>query len=191
MGTNEFLRKFAATAGLVSGFLTSGLLSTSVLAQEPLFDEIRFGFSASIQEKQNFEPGLFPSATVFFDPFNQREAQGFVDQLLRPRLHVGAIVSTAGGANQAYAGFTWTANISDRIFIDLGFGGSVTDASLDDPAHRPNVGCRVQFHESAGLGYNITQNWRVLATIEHSSNADLCDQNDGLTYAGFGVGYKF
>ncbi len=169
----------------------AAVISSPALAQEPIFDEVRFGLSASIQEKQTFEPGVFPSATVFFDPFDQKSADSFLDHVLRPRVHVGAIVSTSGGANQAYAGFTWTANLGDKFFLDLSFGGSVTDASLDDPGQRPNVGCRVQFHEGAALGYNINQNWRVMATIEHSSNADLCDQNDGLSYAGLAVGYKF
>ena len=178
--------------GSVAGAVAAAaLLSSPVLAQEQIFDEVRFGLSASIQEKATFEPGVFPSATVFFDPFDQRGATTFLDHVLRPRVHVGAIVSTTGGANQAFAGFTWTANFTEKFFLDLSFGGSVTDASLDDPNKRPVVGCRLQFHEAAALGYNIDQNWRVMATIEHSSNADLCDENDGLSYAGLAVGYKF
>ncbi|HYF86144.1 acyloxyacyl hydrolase [Azospirillum sp.] len=181
-----------ALLGCVVGtVLTASAISSAALAQERLFDEVRIGVSGSIHDKKTFEPGLFPSATVFFDPFDQRHAESFLDHMLRPRVHVGAIVSTSGGANQVFAGFTWTANVTDKLFIDLGFGGSLTDASLDNPNDRPNVGCRAQFHESAAVGYNITENWRVLATIEHSSNADICDQNDGLSYAGIAVGYKF
>ena len=177
---------------LATGVTLASLVSpASVFAQEHLLDEVRVGLSGSIQKGKTFEPGVFPSATVFFDPFDQRHAQSFFDHMLRPRVHVGAILSTTGGANQAYAGFTWTVPLGEKFFIDLGFGGSVTDASLDDPSKRPVVGCRFNFHESAGLGYNINQNWRVLATVEHSSNADLCDENDGLSYAGLSVGYKF
>ncbi|WP_226951207.1 acyloxyacyl hydrolase [Rhizobium terrae] len=171
--------------------MIASIFASSASAQEHLLDEVRIGVSGSIQTKRTFEPGVFPSATVFFDPFDQRHAQSFLDHMLRPRVHVGAIVSTTGGANQAYAGFTWTVPLGEKFFVDLGFGGSVTDASPDDPNKRPVVGCRLQFHESAGLGYNINQNWRVLATIEHSSNADLCDENDGLSYAGIAVGYRF
>jgi len=181
-----------AVFGLAIGTTLACLASSApAFAQERLFDEVRIGLSGSIQKEKTFEPGVFPSATVFFDPFDQRHAQSFFDHMLRPRVHVGAIVSTTGGANQTYAGFTWTVPLGEKFFIDLGFGGSVTDASLNDPSKRPNVGCRFNFRESAGLGYNINQNWRVLATIEHSSNADLCNENDGLSYAGIAVGYKF
>lgn len=181
-----------AVFAVAAGVTLAGLFcSAPAFAQERLFDEVRIGLSGSIQKDKTFEPGVFPSATVFFDPFDQRHAQSFFDHMLRPRVHVGAIISTTGGANQAYAGFTWTVPLGEKFFIDLGFGGSITDASLDDPSKRPVVGCRVNFHESAGLGYNINQNWRVLATIEHSSNADLCDENDGLSYAGIAIGYKF
>jgi len=181
---NKAFRAFATGAII----LASGIFS-SAFAQEHLLDEVRIGVSGSIQAKSTFESGAFPSATVFFDPFDQRHAQGFLDHMLRPRIHVGAIVSTEGEASQVYAGFTWTANLSDKFFIDLGFGGAVNNVDDDDDG--PQVGCSVLFHESAGLGYNITENWRVLATIEHSSNANLCDDNDGLSYAGISVGYKF
>ena len=53
------------------------------------------------------------------------------------------------------------------------------------------LGCHVLFHETATIGFNITENWRVMGTIEHSSNAGLCDFNRGLTNAGVRIGYKF
>jgi hypothetical protein len=179
---------FASAIGAV--ILASGI-SSSAFAQERLFDEVRIGVSGSIQSASTFEKGAFPSATVFFDPFDQRHAESFMDHMLRPRVHVGAIVSTAGEASQVFAGFTWTAPITDRIFVDLGFGGAFNNGNLDKPNDGPKVGCHALFHESLGLGYNITNNWRVLATVEHSSNANLCDYNAGLSYAGVAVGYKF
>jgi Lipid A 3-O-deacylase (PagL) len=33
--------------------------------------------------------------------------------------------------------------------------------------------------------------WRVLLSVEHMSNADLCDRNRGLTNAGVRLGYQF
>lgn len=179
-----------AVFGIIVGtVMAASALPSAASAQEHLLDEVRIGVSGSIQAKSTFEPGAFPSATVFFDPFDQNHAQSFLDHMLRPRVHVGAIVSTAGEASQVYAGFTWTAPLTDKFFLDVGFGGAVNN--VDDDNDGPQVGCSVLFHESAGLGYNITQNWRVLATIEHSSNANLCDDNDGLSYAGIAVGYKF
>jgi hypothetical protein len=53
------------------------------------------------------------------------------------------------------------------------------------------LGCNVLFHEQASLGFNVTQNWRLIGTVEHSSNAGLCDFNRGLTDFGVRIGYKF
>ena len=36
------------------------------------------------------------------------------------------------------------------------------------------LGCHVLFHESATIGFNVTENWRVMGSIEHSSNAGAC-----------------
>ncbi len=179
---------FGSVAGAI---LAASVMSSSAFAQEHLLDEVRIGVSGSIQSKSTFEKGAFPSVTVFFDPFDQRHAQSFWDHMLRPRVHVGGIVSTAGEASQVYAGFTWTAPVTDRLFVDLGFGAAFNNGNLDKPNDGPMVGCHALFHESLGIGYNVTENWRVLATVEHSSNANLCDQNDGLSYAGISVGYRF
>jgi len=53
------------------------------------------------------------------------------------------------------------------------------------------LGCHVLFRESASLGFNLTESWRIMGTIEHNSNAGLCDFNRGLTNAGVRLGYKF
>jgi hypothetical protein len=47
------------------------------------------------------------------------------------------------------------------------------------------------FRESASLGYRITSNVSVMGTVEHISNAGLCDQNRGLTNVGLRLGYRF
>jgi lipid A 3-O-deacylase len=182
---------FAATAGL-SLIALAGFLPGSAVAQDgQIFDELRFGVSASIQSGKTFESGLFPSVTAFFDPFDSEHAQSFTDHVLRPRVHAGAIVSTAGNASQIFAGFTWTIDLTDRFFLDLGFGGAFNNASLHDSSNGPDVGCHALFHESLAAGYNISETWRVLATIDHSSNANLCHDNDGLSYAGLAIGHKF
>ena len=38
----------------------------------------------------------------------------------------------------------------------------------------------------------VSEKVRVMATVDHSSNAGLCDgPNDGLTHAGLAVGVNF
>jgi hypothetical protein len=154
-----------------------------------IFDEARFGTLLSIED----EHGAFVTGLVLFDPWGREQAQG-LDKLIRPRVHLGATVSTAGEANQVYAGFSWTANVTDRFSLELGFGGTLHDGDLDDSdgGDGPKLGCRALFHEYAAAGYNLTESWTISAQIEHSSHAELCDgPNNGLSRAGILVGYKF
>jgi Lipid A 3-O-deacylase (PagL) len=65
------------------------------------------------------------------------------------------------------------------------FGGALHDGPLDEPG-RASFGCRVNFHEQAGIGYAIDRSWPVVLSWEHMSNADLCDRNRG---AGVRIGY--
>lgn len=190
-GKGQALVKLLASAALLS--ITASVVTAADLDVAPskIIDEARFGVSGSIQSSNTFESGAFPFVTLFFDPFDRAGAQGWKDVALRPRIHAGAIISTDGNANQIYGGFTWTIDVTDKIFVDLGFGGAWNDANTSNSVPGINVGCNVLFHESVSAGYKVTEKWRVVATVEHSSNADLCDSNDGLSYAGLGVGYKF
>lgn len=154
-------------------------------------DEVRIGVSGSIQKSNTFEKGAFPSVTLLFDPFDRGAAVTWTDVLLRPRVHAGAMVSTAGEASQVFGGLTWTVDVTDKMFLDIGFGGAWNNANATDSGRGPHVGCHFLFHESLAAGYKITQNVSIMATVEHSSNADLCDANDGLSYAGVSLGYKF
>lgn len=113
---------------------------------------------------------------------------------LSPRLHVGGTVNTAGDTSHAYAGLTWTVDVTQRIFIDASFGGAIHsgETGLVVPVDRSSLGCSPLFRESASLGYRLTDNWSVMASIEHLSNAGLCDNgNRGLTNYGARVGYRF
>jgi hypothetical protein len=186
------MRSFFSTLSAAAAAISATLLPGSLLAQDaPLFDELRFGVSASIQSGKTFESGLFPTVTAFFDPLDSDHAQGLVDHILRPRVHAGAIVSTAGNTSQVFAGFTWTMDLSDRLFLDLGLGGALNDASLHNSGNGPEVGCHALFHEQFAVGYKINDTWRLLANVDHSSNANLCDDNDGLSYAGLSISRKF
>jgi lipid A 3-O-deacylase len=112
---------------------------------------------------------------------------------LIPRPHVGATVNFAGKTSQAYAGATWDYDITDRIFAEASFGGSVNDGKTGNivPPGFNKVGCNALFRESASLGYRVTEHWSVMGTVEHSSNAGLCPQNRGLTNVGARIGYSF
>ena len=177
-----------ASVGTAMGFFA---MANSASAGEQIFDELRFGASASIQSGHSRENGVFPEITALFDPFGYDETVGW-QRLLHPRVHVGTSIGTSGEATQFFTGFTWTVDFNEKLFAEAGFGGVIHTGDLDEDDDGPDLGCRVLFHEYVGAGYRFTRNWNVMAQIAHSSHANLCDgPNDGMTRAGLQVGYKF
>lgn len=125
----------------------------------------------------------------------QRPSWQFDNTLLQffltPRPHIGGTINTRGDTSQAYAGFTWDAYIFGPIFVEGAFGGSINDGDKNGSLDAVALGCHTLFHESASIGVDVSDNIRLIATIEHSSNASMCDFNAGLTNAGVRLGYKF
>lgn len=159
-----------------------------------IIDEVRLGLLAHAPDYSKRENG---TVDVNGELLSSRLPSSFENPIARffftPRFHVGANVNTGGETSWAYTGLTWTIDIFDRAFLELGFGGSVHTGKLrptieDD---RLRLGCRVQFRESASLGFRLTKNWSLMASAEHNSNAGLCDYNDGITAVGGRVGYTF
>ncbi|MBX5133677.1 acyloxyacyl hydrolase [Rhizobium lentis] len=182
--------RFLGLASVTAVAVTS--MAGSANAGEQIFDELRFGASASVQSGRAGEDGVFPEITALFDPFGYEEAVGWQQQLLHPRVHLGTSIGTSGEATQFFTGFTWTVDLNEKLFAEAGFGGVIHTGELDDNDDGPELGCRVLFHEYVGAGYRLTRNWNVMAQIAHSSHADLCDgPNDGMTRAGIQIGYKF
>jgi len=175
------------------------LLSVASLPFTPAFaadwspKEIRVGLSGSIQSKGLFEKGFFPSVALYFDPLDSANAATWGQKIIRPQLHVGTMISTAGEASQIYAGLNWKTDLTDRLFIDLGFGGTLHNGDLnEDGTEGPKLGCRLIFHEYAAAGFHINEKWDILATVDHASHAQLCsDQNSGISHAGLALAYKF
>lgn len=110
-----------------------------------------------------------------------------------PRPHVGGTVSTVGDTSHAYVGLTWSYDITSAIFVEASFGGGVNngESGVIVPADRVAIGCNWNFRESASIGYRFNKNWSIMGTVEHISNAGLCNQNRGLTNAGVRLGYSF
>lgn len=112
---------------------------------------------------------------------------------LVPRVQVGGTFNFTGRTSTLYAGLAWTYDITQAIFVEGTFGGSLNNGESDATpgSSHSALGCTALFRESASLGYRITANWSVMATVEHNSNAGLCNNNRGLTNAGIRVGYTF
>ncbi len=191
MGTNM---KASIGHGLLYAAIVvnTSLLPVYAHADEKIFDELRFGASASIQDGHSHEEGVFPEVTVFFDPFGQDTATDWKQTLARPRLNLGTSIGTSGEATQIFGGLAWTVNFNEKLFAEAGFGGVWHNGDLKNSVDGPNLGCRFLFHEYLGVGYRLDAHWNLMAQVAHSSHANLCDgPNNGMTRAGVQVGYKF
>lgn len=156
-----------------------------------VLDEVRLGVFA--HDPDSPESGsadingeILTSRLPFGDP-----ASGW--HWLVPRLHVGATINTGSKTSHGYAGLTWTVDLTRWAFIEGSFGGAVHNGKtgLVVPAGHNPLGCSPMFRESGSLGFRLTGNWSVMATVEHLSNAGLCDRNRGLTNYGARIGYRF
>ncbi len=110
-----------------------------------------------------------------------------------PRPNLGGTFSLAGKESMVHAALTWQLPIFDTpIFIEGSFGIAAHNGALNGATTpNKNLGCRVNFYESASIGYNIDKNLSAMITYEHTSNLDLCSQNDGLSNLGIRFGYSF
>jgi len=192
-GNSATLTMAAALMTFLPGSVFAADMVAPTATAPKVFDELRFGASASIEDGHNHEAGVIPDVQVLFNPFGYNPDAGWQDQLLHPRIHVGASIGTTStSARQLYGGLSWTLTSASGFFTEAGFGGVVHDGNLKDENDGPKLGCHLLFHEYVGAGYNFDSHWSLMAQVNHSSHANLCDgPNAGMTRAGLLVGYKF
>ncbi len=158
-----------------------------------IFDEARLGTVFAVQPSD--DSGVIVSGQLYFRTFVPPFQNYWANTLLRPRVHIGGNLATGDDPiNQAYAGLTWHFPVADRYFIEASFGGTVHDGPLESTdGDGLDLGCHLLFRESVGIGVDIGERWRVIASADHSSHADLCEDggNSGITHAGVYAGYRF
>ncbi len=178
-----------AVAALAGIGIAIALIPSATRAQT-LLDEVRLGVLAHSIESGHSEGGVDINAEILFrrPAISYRDA--LADFLLRPRVHVGAATNTIGDTSQVYVGLTWDLKITQKLSLEVGFGGAWHDGPTNGSA--PDLyGCSLNFRESFSVGYALDSSWTIYGMISHMSNANLCNHNSGLTSAGVRVGYKF
>jgi lipid A 3-O-deacylase len=123
----------------------------------------------------------------------------FLRPLFSPRPHLGLSVNSAGDTSQLYAGLTWSFTLlrglfstRDSLYLDASVGGAAHDGKLDgDLADRKALGSRILFRESLELGYSFTPSQSISIMLDHVSNANLANRNEGLDNLGVRYGVKF
>jgi lipid A 3-O-deacylase len=180
------------------GLAFASLIVGSVSAKAGDFvpDEVRFGTSQHFENQSHYEPGLFFTGTIFFDPLDQKTASGWVDFLLRPRIYAGGTGSFIGSTSQAFLGLDWKIYPVERVFIDIGFGPTIHNGRLTDDGSGstlPKLGSRILLHHYYSVGFDIDDHWSLMGTYDHSSHANLCNNcdNQGVTHLGVSLGYRF
>jgi lipid A 3-O-deacylase len=155
--------------------------------------ELRIGSSA--QDPWSPEKGSanLTGEILFAKPFTTADL--FTSYFV-PRPHLGGSLNFRGDTSFAFAGLSWTVDITPRVFVEASFGGALHNGNTQSnlalvPPDRSALGCSPLFRESGSVGYRLSRNWSVMATIEHLSNAGACTQNRGLTNIGARLGYTF
>ena len=167
---------------------------TTTLAPAPLYgliSEVRGGVFYHGYDTPEQGSGVDLNAEVL-SPRLWEINGGYWDYLI-PRLSLGGNLNTAGRTSDGYLALTWTAPIYRGLFAEISLGGSLNDGHTEfvPPPGYSAVGCPLMFRESATLGYQFSQHWRVMATAEPISNDHLCARNAGITNFGGRLGYTF
>jgi lipid A 3-O-deacylase len=156
-----------------------------------LLSEFRFGFSA--QDPWGPERGSANAAgeVLFAKPFT---AADLFTSYFVPRPHVGGSLNFDTKTSYAYAGLTWTVDVTPRVFVEGSLGGALHNGSTDPrftPPGRQALGCSPLFREAGSIGVRLSDKWSMTATVEHLSNGGTCADNRGLTNVGARLGYAF
>ncbi|MGO4574066.1 acyloxyacyl hydrolase [Microvirga sp. 2TAF3] len=162
-------------------------------AQPSLLSEFRIGFSAQDPWGPEGKDGSanLTGEILFAKPFT---ASDLFTSYFIPRPHIGGSANFDGRTSFAYAGLTWTFDLTPNLFVEGSLGGAIHNGdknAFNASPHHQSLGCSPLFRESGSVGVRLSANWSVMATIEHLSNAGACAENRGLTNVGARVGYTF
>jgi lipid A 3-O-deacylase len=181
---------FAFVAGVAQAADPVGPGFAPPLQPMSLVSELRIGGSAQDPWSRERGSGNLAGEVLLRKPIT---AANLFTSYFVPRPHLGSSLNFAGRTSFAYAGLTWSADITPALFFETSLGGAIHNGSTGDftPPDRNALGCSPLFREAASLGVRLSERWSVVATVERLTNGGLCDQNRGLTNVGARVGYTF
>lgn len=168
-------------------FASAAVLSAPVHAHE-LFSEVRLGvlghdtgpFSGSKEHGVDFNAELY---------FNDL---GWFGGTWEARPSVGLTVNTEGDTSQVYAGLNVGGGVAGPVFLEFGFGVAAHDGEHETMSpDKKELGCTVLFHLSTSVGVMVSDDVSLSAYLDHISNGNLCDNNEGMETAGVRLGFRF
>jgi hypothetical protein len=190
LGLSLLVASMGATG--VFGADTRNLTNPAPSVQSGLLSEFRFGLSAQDPWGSEWRDGSanLTGEILFAKPFT---ASDLFTSYFIPRPHVGGSLNFDGGTSFAYAGLSWTVDVTPGLFVEGSLGGAVhngKDHPITAVDRHQALGCSPLFRESGSVGVRLSANWSLIATVEHLSNGS-CSDNRGLTNVGARVGYSF
>ncbi len=112
-------------------------------------------------------------------------------EFFTPRFHVGSQLDLGGHTSYGYAGLLFTFNFTQRIFAEPFIGIAFSNGVAAGNATHNAIGCTTLIHSGGNIGYRINNNWSLMLSLSHISNAGLCSRNVGVNNYGAKIGYNF
>jgi hypothetical protein len=200
--------KVGVTFGLVCAALLARGVAAADLATVPApqfapyvfepIDEIRVGaFAHNWIHDENAPVDVSIealSSPLAFPGYNSSWVVGnpWVSWFFQPRLNLGGMINTGGKTSYGFGGFNWRIPIVGKFFFEGELGGAANNAPDWHERGRVDMGCTFAFRESGGFGFQFSDHWDAIGSIEHVSHASFCGKtNPGLTQVGLRIGYRF
>jgi hypothetical protein len=173
----------------------SGTVSSYAPASEPPAPTWEARIGAGLSNPGGREGGL---ANLSADILSPRLAQpgDRIAAAFIPRFNLGASL-TLNGTRYAYAGASWTFDVTRDIFLEASLGAALNDGKTGPvfPENRLALGCSTGTREAAALGFRLSDRWSLVTTLEHFSAVGCSDKpgasNRGPANIGAKLGYTF
>lgn len=180
----------AAAQGFDAAAMARNLGISELRAGVMLHDIETNHLRVGLVEPDSVDPGKWQNLNleVLFD---LPDAE-VIDWLGRPRLGLAGSLNFVGKESYARLAAVWHIPVFETgVFLEPMAGGTVHNGYLRDaPAGRRNLGCRFLFNYGFNLGYDVTERFSAMLTVEHSSHLWMCGEqtNDGVNRAGLRLG---
>jgi len=105
---------------------------------------------------------------------------------------VGVSLNDSGDTSKIYGGFLWNIQTDMGFFFDYSFGLAAHNGRKDTKdKERKALGSEVLFRNAFESGWLFGGKHRVSVMVDHVSNADLAEPNQGLDSVGLRYGFVF
>lgn len=155
-------------------------------------EDSRFKRVMGLQNDSREGSVLDANFEILFRLWRKNTGRPLLDAALSPRVRAGASINFDDGTSHASVGLAWDHYLTDRVFVESALSIAVHDGNTGSmPWKGRMLGCSPLAHQSLSIGTDVGDRWRVMATVEHLDNFDLCHENAGLTNIGFRAGRRF